>query len=110
MFLHHFQTLEHHRAQITSLSVAGNRLISSALDHKIILWDLQAAVPLDTVGALKNISATSLAFQGDVIAAGYEDGVVRLWDPRAPPYQLISQLEGNTFYQTFLTSQATVDL
>eukprot|EP01105_Mastigella_eilhardi_P023610 TRINITY_DN5996_c0_g1_i1.p1 TRINITY_DN5996_c0_g1~~TRINITY_DN5996_c0_g1_i1.p1 ORF type:complete len:1159 (-),score=231.26 TRINITY_DN5996_c0_g1_i1:59-3463(-) len=85
---------------ITAVSVDGSRFVSAS-STSLVLWDLQTCTPICCVGrghtqsTVDTAAALSVSFRCDLIAAGYEDGVVRLWDARAPPYFTASQLDGH---------------
>ncbi|KAH3767763.1 protein serine/threonine kinase [Pelomyxa schiedti] len=89
------QIIGKHKGSVTCLSVDGTRLVTGSLDTTLVLWDLQTLTALSTLGTKLETAPLSVTFHSDVIAAGYRDGLIRLWDPRTPNLQQISQLTGH---------------
>ncbi|OQR82221.1 hypothetical protein THRCLA_11037 [Thraustotheca clavata] len=75
-------TLVGHKGRLSSLSVTedGSLLVSSAADGTTMLW--QAIAPfqlLCTYVCSQEGGASSLAVGQNVIATGYDDGMIRIW-------------------------------
>ncbi|KAH3745847.1 Mitogen-activated protein kinase kinase kinase ANP1 [Pelomyxa schiedti] len=89
------QIVGKHKEIVTCLSVDGTRFVSGSKDRTLLLWDLQTATTISTLRGNTEASPLTVTFHGDLIASGYEDGVVRLWDPRTPTFHVVSSLRGH---------------
>lgn len=75
--------LTKHRAEVESLAFSpdGTMLASTSRDGTIKLWDTHSG---DLIHEFKKTGAWSIAFSrmGDKLAAGYESGMVEIWQAR----------------------------
>lgn len=75
--------LTRHRAEVESLAFSpdGTMLVSTSRDGTIKLWDTHSG---DLIHEFKKTGAWSIAFSqmGDKLAAGYESGMVEVWQAR----------------------------
>ncbi|KAH3743789.1 protein serine/threonine kinase [Pelomyxa schiedti] len=97
--------LDGNHGAVTSISAHTSQLVAGYVDNTLLLWDLQVGTVICSFGlATKPSIPLCTKFHSDVIVTGYNDGFIRIWDPRTPPYQLITTLGGHS------KSVTTVDL
>ncbi|KAK8899273.1 hypothetical protein M9Y10_001584 [Tritrichomonas musculus] len=63
---------------------SGSKVISGGFDRSIIIWDVSAAVPINTIRGAHKGSVTSLCFDstGNMAVTGGKDMSIVLWDLR----------------------------
>ncbi|KAI8928310.1 WD40-repeat-containing domain protein [Entophlyctis helioformis] len=70
----------HDSRAVRSLTIAGDRLVSAGEDCSIVVWDLDAHMPMKTVRAHKAaVTAIAASVDGTVIASGSADEFVSVW-------------------------------
>lgn len=63
---------------------SGSKVISGGFDRSIIIWDVNAAVPINTIRGAHKGSVTSICFDstGNLAVTGGKDMTIQLWDLR----------------------------
>lgn len=77
------KTLKGHTLEITALKACkdGLRLVSSSMDHTLILWDHALGIILETFhGHGSGVLFVTLNYKENIIFSGGKDDTVRLWD------------------------------
>lgn len=80
------QSLRGHRAEVTGVvfDATGRRLASGTLGGEVILWDLSARYPMESVRSLPQPGLASVGFlpDGQRVIGTTRDGKATVWDRR----------------------------
>lgn len=83
-----------HRGELVALRPLGrDRLVSASTGGDVVVWDVAARTPLARIELPSEILALALALDGQSLAIGTRDGLVRLFDDRL---QHVQELRGHT--------------
>ena len=79
-------TFDQHTDDVYAVDIDsnGSKVISGGFDRSIILWDVSAGVPINTIRGAHKGSVTSLCFDstGNMAITGGKDMQIQIWDLR----------------------------
>src|SRR5262249_53963680 len=75
--------LHGHRGPVLALVWRGSLLASGGADQKVILWDLAASKPANTLTSAVPVRALTASPDGKLLASAGDDGAIQLWDTTA---------------------------
>jgi WD40 repeat protein len=86
-------TLFGHKDAVTSLKFSPDsaRLCSGSADKTVRLWDVTAGTALGSIDVTSEVNAVAWLANGQQIAAGANDGAVRIWS--LPSLALVKELK-----------------
>jgi WD40 repeat protein len=86
-------TLFGHKDAVTSLKFSPDsaRLCSGSADKTVRLWDVTAGTALGSIDVASEVNAVAWLANGQQIAAGANDGAIRLWS--LPALALVKELK-----------------
>jgi len=83
-----------HVSYVSSLTLAGDRLVSAGSDHRVIWWDRESLRPLRIVDDHpKWVRALACSPDGHLLATACDDMACRLWE--AASGKLVRELRGH---------------
>ena len=74
----------------------GKKVITASVDQTVRIWDLDEHIVLDSVPGLGTLSHVEFSPNGELMAAAYNDNVIRLYDTSS--WKLKGELVGHTDY------------
>ena len=73
--------------------ISGSGAFLSDTDGTIIMWDVETGAKIDSIAGGVGVNAVALSPDDNILAAGYDDGTVRLWD--VATQDIVATLEGH---------------